>query len=910
MGSSYEVLGGASNGKNSLIEHIEELRAKKDVLIDRKGKRLAEKLGTKWYNEGEKSTRYFLRLLNRPAPDKFESIIKENGEEEKEEQKIEEAIVNFYKDLYEKVEGNSNSNDLANAGNFFDNIEPVSDEAREAILGPITEGELWATLGSCDDSAPGPDGIPYSFIRELWPHMGKLILEAWTYSQATGKLSTSHRCSFLRLIPKAGKDLKELKNWRPITLSNCDHKLITKAYAKRMSDNVAAKIKERQTAYLKGRLINDNIRSIMMTMDIANVEKEIDGLLVSLDAKKAFDSVSHEYIQECLKRFGLEDFVPIFKILYNELKSDILVNGKVIKGFNIKRGVKQGDALSCILFIMCMEPLLRNIERNERIEPLKSRELNVELPKVYAYADDVNGIIKNSPESLQALFEEYERLTQVSGLELNADKTEIMRINADQQEIMSYRVKYLESEYEIKTQLKTKINGILFQQNRRLMLEDNVDNVVRKIDKIFKTWSRRNLSILGKILIVKTFGISQVIFLMQSLVLANDHFKRINAIVYKFIWNRHYLAAKAPERINRETMTTPIKNGGFGMLDLASLDNSLKLRALGRIIGTLHPMLQIFERRIEWSDFCNIRTRGLSEAFVKKGIELLNLDRGKIDSIRALIGNRNILSQVGERTIQSNLTRAGKTSLPYFIIRRSGAVKIKDLDQGQFRSIERFMDRRWVNVMRAAVGTNLPLDEDGRFLYYGEGQLRDMRALSSKIFRQARDRVEQRLIFKIGLILTPLESSSWCLKISKLTSVSHKSTLLRIAHGDIYTRAKLFRYNLTPDDQCKICGDTETLEHKFITCPYAQRIWHIVRHTRELRPPPHVEPEEEILGAWLTSDMLNLTVRAEILQRLTYMRESNYVVHPRVLVRSALESLKIKEKDQRIKMNLEDILSG
>ena len=220
-----EVLGGASNGKNSLIEHIEELRAKKDVLIDRKGKRLAEKLGTKWYNEGEKSTRYFLQLLNRPAPDKFESIIKENGEEEKEEQKIEEAIVNFYKDLYEKVEGNSN--DLANAGNFFDNIEPVSDEAREAILGPITEGELWTTLGSCDDSAPGPDGIPYSFIRELWPHMGKLILEAWTYSQATGKLSTSHRGSFLRLIPKAGKDLKELKNWRPITLSNCDHKLIT-----------------------------------------------------------------------------------------------------------------------------------------------------------------------------------------------------------------------------------------------------------------------------------------------------------------------------------------------------------------------------------------------------------------------------------------------------------------------------------------------------------------------------------------------------------------------------------------------------------------------------------------------------------------------------------------------------------
>ena len=125
-----------------------------------------------------------------------------------------------------------------------------------------------------------------------------------------------------------------------------------------MSEKVAVRIKERQTAYIKGRIINDNIRSIAMSLDISNMEKEIDGLLVSLDAKKAFDSVEHGYIEECLKRFGLEDFVPIFKILYNELKSDILVNGKIISGYRICRGVKQGDALSCILFIMCMEPLL------------------------------------------------------------------------------------------------------------------------------------------------------------------------------------------------------------------------------------------------------------------------------------------------------------------------------------------------------------------------------------------------------------------------------------------------------------------------------------------------------------------------------------------------------------------------
>ena len=80
-----------------------------------------------------------------------------------------------------------------------------------------------------------------------------------------------------------------------------------------MSLAVAPKIKERQTAYLKGRLINDNVRALLGSINVSNLEEQVDGLLVSLDAKKAFDSVEHSYIEKCLKNFGLADFVPIFK---------------------------------------------------------------------------------------------------------------------------------------------------------------------------------------------------------------------------------------------------------------------------------------------------------------------------------------------------------------------------------------------------------------------------------------------------------------------------------------------------------------------------------------------------------------------------------------------------------------------
>ena len=172
--------------------------------------------------------------------------------------------------------------------------------------------------------------------------------------------------SYLKLIPKAGKDIRKVANLRPITLSNTDHKLITKTYAKKMTSLVSKLISEEQTAYIPGRLINDNVRAMLMTVDLANIEENIDGLLISLDAKKAFDSVDHRYIKKCLASFGLDCFVPIFNTLYKDLNSKIILNGRAVNGYDILKGVKQGDALSCILFIMCMEPLLRNMKENNQ----------------------------------------------------------------------------------------------------------------------------------------------------------------------------------------------------------------------------------------------------------------------------------------------------------------------------------------------------------------------------------------------------------------------------------------------------------------------------------------------------------------------------------------------------------------
>ena len=70
----------------------------------------------------------------------------------------------------------------------------------------------------------------------MWDIASPIIIDAWKYSNEKGILPPSHRESVITLLPKEGKDISDIKNWRPITLSNCDAKIITKALAMKMNN--------------------------------------------------------------------------------------------------------------------------------------------------------------------------------------------------------------------------------------------------------------------------------------------------------------------------------------------------------------------------------------------------------------------------------------------------------------------------------------------------------------------------------------------------------------------------------------------------------------------------------------------------------------------------------------------------
>ena len=885
-----------------LANKLDDLKQLKRLLIKKIGSRIEVRNATNWHNEGELSNKYFFNLLNRKTNDEISSILIDN-DPCTDKDRIESEIRNFYKDLYESV----TPNDQHDPNNVcFRNIDPVDRGGEDELVSALTLSELTETLKTCADSAPGPDGIPYSFLKFFWHIFGPILLSAWNHSINVENLPPSHKLSYLRLIPKVGKDQRVIGNLRPITLSNTDHKLVTKTYARKLTKIVSDKICQEQTAYLPGRLINDNIRSMLMTMDMANHDENVDGVIVSLDARKAFDSVDHEYIRSTLIAFGLGRFIKIFDVLYKDLKSNIILNGTVIDGYRILKGVKQGDALSCILFVMCMEPLLRNIKGNAHIEGINSAKLNINLPKVYGYADDVNALVKANPTSIQNLFTEYEKFTESSGLMLNADKTEILRFKKRNQVVTEYNVRYRGNNYLLKSQNEIKVNGILFLQDPRAREVRNVEKVIAAMTKHLEKWSRRHLTLIGKILILKTYAVSQAIFLMQSIFLNENSLKRINQLMFKFLWNKNFFNAKAPDRIKRSVMLTPMQLGGFGMMDIDLMNKSLNLRAAGRMAVSNHPVFKQIWADVSKKGFFNIDTNLIVDAKLREGIKLLNSKRNEVLTwpIEKIKGNLKLVSLIRELKLRDALTINGRRSLSAFrILIRTPLITIAQLNAVELASIERHLINHQLSTLlrrlNVALLPNVNVDLSKDLVPLKNFELVRLSMLSSKNLREDMIKEEDLLIcgYKCGMLLTPGETLNWTGKVRKLTSTKHKCAIMRVAHGDVYTNDRLFRFGLINDPKCNNCTEPiEARNHRLIDCPKAKEAWEYLEYyIDQLGLDPLREiTVENILGAGdETFSKLALTLRAELVSRLM---TKGSIYNPLEIVKASLKTINKVEK--------------
>jgi hypothetical protein len=186
-----------------------------------------------------------------------------------------------------------------------------------------------------------------------------------------GILPESLRTGVITLLEKKGKDRLNIANWRPITLLNIDYKLLTKTLGQRLKTVFPGLIHKDQNGFVPGGSIfysSHTIRDILFYCKKENIEL----ILLALDYSKAFDSVDFDFIHKTFQLFNFgENFRHWIRIIYNEGKSCIANNGLISECFAINRSTRQGDPISPLVFILCLEILFITLRSDENIKGFK-----------------------------------------------------------------------------------------------------------------------------------------------------------------------------------------------------------------------------------------------------------------------------------------------------------------------------------------------------------------------------------------------------------------------------------------------------------------------------------------------------------------------------------------------------------
>ncbi|OQR88043.1 hypothetical protein ACHHYP_07670 [Achlya hypogyna] len=83
-----------------------------------------------------------------------------------------------------------------------------------------------------------------------------------------------------------------------------------------------------------------------------------------LDFEKAYDRVYWSYLFRVLETFGIgSKFIARVRLLYNKSIAKLVVNGELTSNIYPNRGVKQGDPLSSLLFVLAIEPLAAHLRQ-------------------------------------------------------------------------------------------------------------------------------------------------------------------------------------------------------------------------------------------------------------------------------------------------------------------------------------------------------------------------------------------------------------------------------------------------------------------------------------------------------------------------------------------------------------------
>ena len=803
----------------------------------------------KWYEEGERNTKYFLGLEKKMYRSKQLNKLMVDTNIVTDQEKILNAAVNFYKKLYSSKAADDNDiTQYLNRVGIDICLNPVASKFCDGLISKTEcKKAIWQMKPG---KSPGLDGLPIEFYTSFWDELENLVVDSINEGYADGGLATSQRVGLITLIYKKG-NRTDLNNWRPISLLNHDYKILSCVLANRMKKVLPNIINSGQVGYIKGRFVGQNVRLIEDVIDFAEKRKK-GGAILFLDFFKAFDSVEHNFMLRALKKFGFgESFLKWIETIYRGTSSALIINGCISNRFNIHRGIRQGCPLSALLFLVVVEVLGHVIRNDPELEGFIIKDEGAtKAIKISQLADDTQIYISRL-KSLSRVLNIINEYGKFSGLMLNKDKTEGLKLgvwkNKTDLGLISWPVKAI------------KALGIYFGSNKNELKQLNWETKIDNIKTMLNTWKKRYLSIFGRITILKCLAMSKLLYCASMIEMPGDVLNKANKIFYDFLWGGK------KGKVNRSIVINKLEKGGLQMINLRSMVKALKCRWISRIINGKNEL---------WIT--------ILEAYLSKygGSELIlkyNMDKSILNSITKMLPAfyREMLNNWFEVRTQDEPRKLSPNNIGEQIIWGSKFIKYKNkalfykewiesdilfvadvFKDGQFilptklletlkckknwifqlLAVKAAMPKNWCEIMKTVRGKifinrkgghSLLRDSEGKFKKVIEFTCKDfycnfvlkntIQSYASKIWEEScgkADNWEKIWHFKLKTVV-----------VKKIAQFNYFLLYDKLPHG-----YNLWKWKIANHAECEICVTKDNCEHFLFKCSSVAPFWQKVNH--------------------------------------------------------------------------------
>ncbi|KAE8223932.1 hypothetical protein CF326_g8115, partial [Tilletia indica] len=301
-----------------------------------------------------------------------------------------------------------------------------------SLAAPFTPSDVATALRFANRRASaGPDGLPYRVWTDLLPVAGPLLADLANDLGSGAPLEVVARSV---ILPKIG-DLSDLSFYRPISISNSFVRTLARMLSGRLLAAADHLLPWNQAAFLPGRrttLVSGILQGLtdLTSLDHPSSASPSAFIVVSLDQRKAYDRVRHEWLFACLRQLRLPDILlRLLGALYAAASTRFTTADGVTELVRFLCGVLQGDPSSCIVYNLTLQPFL---------DLLRAWGVGILVPGLgfltsLAFADDVLIFLSASAHGIrqwQALCAALAIYQRVSNAEVNVGKSSFWLVGA------------------------------------------------------------------------------------------------------------------------------------------------------------------------------------------------------------------------------------------------------------------------------------------------------------------------------------------------------------------------------------------------------------------------------------------------------------------------------------------------